>query len=147
MVQIVAREAELTINGSGPPNAIIDTNGLITWQPQPGQVPSTNLFTTVVTDYNPDAINAQQLSATNQFTVVVTAVHNGPAGTPTPAAEPPANAAAQRRKQLMGLPLFKKAGESLGAQIWHVDDEFNPTAPARTNKDKDPDSEADTEEG
>ena len=32
---------------------------------------------------------------------------------------------------MMGLPLFKKAGESLGAQIWHVDDEFNPAAPPR----------------
>jgi DNA polymerase-3 subunit gamma/tau len=39
--------------------------------------------------------------------------------------------AADRKKQLMGLPIFKKAGEALGAQIWHVDDEFNPAAPPR----------------
>jgi len=31
----------------------------------------------------------------------------------------------------MDLPLFRKAGEALGAQIWHVDDEFNPAAPPR----------------
>jgi hypothetical protein len=39
--------------------------------------------------------------------------------------------AADRKKQLMGLPIFKKAGEALGAQIWHVDDEFNPAAAPR----------------
>jgi len=34
-------------------------------------------------------------------------------------------------KRLMTLPLFKKAGDTLGAQIWHVDDEFNPDAPPK----------------
>jgi hypothetical protein len=29
----------------------------------------------------------------------------------------------------MGLPLFKKAADVLGAQIWHMDDDFNPAAP------------------
>ena len=42
------------------------------------QIPSTYLFTTVVTDSNPWAVNAQHLSATNSFTVVVNAIHNGP---------------------------------------------------------------------
>ena len=42
------------------------------------QVPSANIFTTVVTDSNPWAVNAQHLSATNSFTVVVNAIHNGP---------------------------------------------------------------------
>jgi DNA polymerase-3 subunit gamma/tau len=37
----------------------------------------------------------------------------------------------ERRKQLMSLPLFRKANESLGAQIWHMDEEFNPAAPPR----------------
>jgi len=50
----------------------------------------------------------------------------------TPAASRPVapapNQAAERRKQLMGLPLFKKAAEALGAQIWHVDEDFNPAA-------------------
>jgi len=55
-----------------PPNALIDQNGLITWTPSPGQVPGTNLFVTVVTDSNPWAVNAQHLSATNSFSVVVT---------------------------------------------------------------------------
>ncbi len=61
-----------------PTNAVIDTNGVITWTPVVAQVPSTNVFTTVVTDYNPWAVNAQNLSATNSFTVVVAAIHNGP---------------------------------------------------------------------
>ena len=63
---------------AGPTNAVIDTNGVITWTPVAGQVPSTNVITTVVTDYNPWAINAQSLSATNSFTVTVGAIHNGP---------------------------------------------------------------------
>jgi hypothetical protein len=63
---------------TGPTNAAIDANGIITWTPVASQVPSTNVFTTVVTDSNPDAVNAQHLSATNSFTVTVNAVHNGP---------------------------------------------------------------------
>jgi hypothetical protein len=54
-----------------PTNASIDSNGLITWVPPSDQVPSTNLFRTIVTDYNPLAVNAQHLSATNSFTVTV----------------------------------------------------------------------------
>jgi hypothetical protein len=50
---------------------VIDTNGVIFWTPAAGQVPSTNLFTTRVTDSNPWATNEQQLSATNSFTVLV----------------------------------------------------------------------------
>ncbi len=64
---------------SGPTNAVLDTNGIISWTPLPGQVPSTNIFTTVVTDFNPAALVAQNLSFTNSFTVIVSApVHNGP---------------------------------------------------------------------
>jgi hypothetical protein len=55
-----------------PSGATIDTNGVISWTPVVSQVPSTNTITTVVTDYNPWAVNAQHLSATNSFTVVVT---------------------------------------------------------------------------
>ena len=54
-----------------PPTAAIDANGVITWTPAVADVPSTNVFTTVVTDNNPWAANAQQLSATNSFTVMV----------------------------------------------------------------------------
>jgi hypothetical protein len=55
-----------------PTGATIDTNGVISWTPNAGQGPSTNTITTVVTDYNPWAVNAQHLSATNSFTVIVT---------------------------------------------------------------------------
>src|SRR5262249_34367881 len=61
-----------------PTNASIDADGVISWTPTVAQVPSTNIFTTVVTDSNPWAVNAQHLSATNSFTVVVNAIHNGP---------------------------------------------------------------------
>ena len=68
----------ITYGLSGPANAAIDSNGIITWNPVIEQVPSTNIFTTIATDLNPlDAINPQ-LSVTNSFTVVVQAIHNGP---------------------------------------------------------------------
>jgi hypothetical protein len=54
-----------------PVGAVIDTNGIITWTPTVEQVPSTNVFQTVVTDDNSWAVNSQHLSATNAFTVVV----------------------------------------------------------------------------
>ena len=62
-----------TLNNSVVTNAAIDTNGIITWTPTQAQVPSTNLFTTVVTDTNPAAVNAKSLSATNTFRVIVLA--------------------------------------------------------------------------
>ena len=63
-----------------PTNALIDTNGIINWTPAASQVPSTYTFTTVVTDYNPWAVNNQHLSATNSFLVFVLAAPppNGP---------------------------------------------------------------------
>jgi regulation of enolase protein 1 (concanavalin A-like superfamily) len=60
----------LTYLLSGPVGAAIDTNGVITWTPTPAQIPSTNLFATVVTDFNTLTVDAQQLSATNSFMVV-----------------------------------------------------------------------------
>jgi hypothetical protein len=56
---------------ASPSNASINASGLITWIPQSDQVPSTNFFKTKVTDFNPFAVNAQHLSATNSFTVTV----------------------------------------------------------------------------
>jgi hypothetical protein len=51
------------------------------------------------------------------------------AGIPAqPAKTVSVNPATERRKHLMALPLFRKASEVLGAQIWLVDDEFNPDA-------------------
>ena len=63
---------------SAPAGAGIDTNGIIRWTPVVGQVPGTNTITTVVTDTNVFAVNAQEMSATNSFVVTVNAVHNGP---------------------------------------------------------------------
>jgi hypothetical protein len=54
-----------------PDGASIDPSGFITWTPGTNQVPSTNFFLTVVTDFNPSAMNSQHLSATNSFTVFV----------------------------------------------------------------------------
>jgi subtilisin-like proprotein convertase family protein len=56
---------------NGPAGAAIDTNGVITWLPTLAEVQTTNLFTTVVTDTNPWAVNTQSFSITNNFTVVV----------------------------------------------------------------------------
>jgi len=62
----------------GPLGASIDTDGVIRWQPTAVQIPSTNLFTTVVTDTNAWAVNARQLSDTNSFSVVVRAGATAP---------------------------------------------------------------------
>src|SRR5581483_6750057 len=63
---------------SGPTNAVIDANGIIVWTPVVAQLPSTNVFTTVVSNFDPYAVNTQHLSATNSFTVVANILHNGP---------------------------------------------------------------------
>ena len=68
--------------------AAIDTNsGIITWTPTLAQAGTNYLFTTVVTDTNPWAVNAQSLSATNSFTVTVLAA--APPGTPSTNTVPP----------------------------------------------------------
>ena len=54
-----------------PEGASIDTNGVITWTPNEDQSPRTYSLTTIVRDSNPAAVNAQQLSAMNSFTVFV----------------------------------------------------------------------------
>jgi subtilisin-like proprotein convertase family protein len=72
----------LTYQLSGPTGATIDTDGVITWTPTLAQAGTTNIFTTVVTDTNPPAVNATSLSATNSFTVTVTTLINLPGGQP-----------------------------------------------------------------
>ena len=78
VVTNTAKDADIPANAltyqllAAPSNASIDGNGVITWTPGSGQIPSTNTFTTMVTDFNPWAVNAQHLSATNTFTVNVT---------------------------------------------------------------------------
>ena len=61
-----------------PAGATIDTNGVITWTPNEAQGPSTNTFTTVVTDTNIFAVNTQSFTVTNTFTVVVNEVNLAP---------------------------------------------------------------------
>jgi len=58
---------------AAPTNAAISTNGVITWTPSEAQGPSTNTFTTVVTDNG-----TPSASATNTFTVVVNEVNSAP---------------------------------------------------------------------
>jgi subtilisin-like proprotein convertase family protein len=58
-----------TVTGTDTPN--IGTNGIITWAPTLAQAGTNYLFTTVVTDTNPWAVNAQSLSDTNSFVVTV----------------------------------------------------------------------------
>jgi hypothetical protein len=57
---------------SPPPGMTIDPNtDAITWTPTEAQGPGTKVIRVGVTDYSPLAVNAQQLSATNTFTVTV----------------------------------------------------------------------------
>jgi hypothetical protein len=63
---------------SAPAGMTIDSNGIITWTPAQNQSPSTNVVTTVVTNGNPyDSLNPQ-LTATNNFTVIVREVNVAP---------------------------------------------------------------------
>src|SRR5205823_2395408 len=84
LVTNTATDADIPVNTlnyvllEAPTNAVIDSNGVISWTPVAEQVPGTNVITTVVTDDNPWAINQQHLSATNSFNVIVNPVHDGP---------------------------------------------------------------------
>ena len=62
---------------SAPSGAGISATGIITWTPSISQVPSTNLFTTVVTNTDSFDLVNPHLTATNSFTVTVNSVHNG----------------------------------------------------------------------
>ncbi len=67
-----------------PTGAAIDANGIITWTPTTAQIGASYLFTTVVTDTNPWAINSTSLSVTNSFHVlVVSSLPGGPPQTNT----------------------------------------------------------------
>ncbi|MFO1501664.1 MAG: pre-peptidase C-terminal domain-containing protein, partial [Verrucomicrobiota bacterium] len=64
---------------SAPAGMTIDSQtGGIDWTPTEAQGPSTNRVTVVVTDSNPTAVNEQQLSVTNTFSVVVREVNTPP---------------------------------------------------------------------
>ena len=79
-----ATDADLPVNPLGyqlagaPPGASIDANGIIRWTPAVSQVPGVYPFATVVTDTNVSAVNTQNLSATNSFSITVQAIHSGP---------------------------------------------------------------------
>src|SRR5262249_17271099 len=74
-----ACDSDIPANGlayslvSPPSNASIDTNGIIRFTPDGTQAPGQYTLTTVVTDDG-----TPNLSATNFFTVAVTAVNNAP---------------------------------------------------------------------
>jgi hypothetical protein len=80
-----ATDSDLPINAisyellSAPTNAGIDLNGVITWSSSLSDVPSTNLFVTIATDFSPEATNETHLTATNSFLVIV---QEPPAPTP-----------------------------------------------------------------
>jgi len=79
IVTNVATDPDIPLNSltyqllSAPTNASISADGTIAWTPELAQGLSTNVFTTMVTDTNPWAINAQHLSASNSFSVIVAA--------------------------------------------------------------------------
>src|SRR5208337_3924401 len=58
---------------NAPADAGISSNGIITWTPSQAQAPSTNVFTTVVSDNG-----SPVLSATNSFMVVVNDLNSAP---------------------------------------------------------------------
>ena len=64
---------------SPPLGMTINPNtGALSWTPAEAQGPATNLITVVVTDNSPVAVNSQQLSATNSFTVIIREVNAAP---------------------------------------------------------------------
>ena len=63
---------------SPPPGASISADGVVTWTPFENQGPGVYTLTVKVTDNNPDAVNAKQLSVTNSFTVTVNEVNTAP---------------------------------------------------------------------
>jgi DNA polymerase-3 subunit gamma/tau len=64
-----------------------------------------------------------------------------PAANGTPMAAAPAGDRGKRH--LQGLPFFQKAAQALGAQIWHVDEGFNPASVPSATAEPDDDDIAD----
>jgi hypothetical protein len=88
VVNNTAMDSDLPVNPltyqlSGPSGATIDANnGIISWTPTLSQGDTTNVFETVVTDTNVYALANRSLSATNYFTVIVTAAIDLPPDQP-----------------------------------------------------------------
>jgi hypothetical protein len=68
----------LDTNAPAVTNAFISIDGIITWIPTEAQGPGDYLFTTIVTDTNPPAINSTSFSATNKFIVHVWETNSAP---------------------------------------------------------------------
>jgi len=68
---------------------------------------------------------------------------------PAPAARPVANGGPaapsgdRGKRHLLGLPFFRKAADALGAQIWHVDEGFNPASVPAAAPAAEPDEDED----
>ena len=84
-VSATATDPDIPINPlfyslvSPPPGMTINANsGAIAWLPTEAQGSNSYTITVVVTDTNPPAINAKQLSTTNSFIVVVREVNTPP---------------------------------------------------------------------
>lgn len=79
-----ATDADLPANAlhfalvSGPSNLTVYADGGISWTPAEEQGPSTNVITVRVTDDSPFAVNAQHLSMTNSFQIIVNEVNVAP---------------------------------------------------------------------
>jgi uncharacterized repeat protein (TIGR01451 family) len=61
-----------------PAGMSISASGIITWTPAQNQSPSTNTIITVVTNSDPSDLVHPQLTATNNFTVIVLEVNTAP---------------------------------------------------------------------
>jgi DNA polymerase-3 subunit gamma/tau len=101
---------------------------------------------TIAVRFETDAAARPPATATGSSGANGTHGVGGASATNGPTRAPVVPAGVDRKRVLAALPLFKKASEALGAQIWHVDDEFNPAAPPRPQADKDRDPETDTDE-
>jgi len=63
---------------SGPRGLAVSRSGAINWTPDETQGPSTNVVTISVTDTSPQALNANPLSVTNSYTIIVNEVNAAP---------------------------------------------------------------------
>jgi len=84
-VSVTATDPDIPVNGrffsliSPPTGMTINADtGVILWTPSENQGPLTYTITVVVTDLNTNAVNTQQLSTTNTFTVTVNEVNAAP---------------------------------------------------------------------
>lgn len=108
----------LTFSLLSPPEGmtINPATGAISWTPTEAQGPSTNAIAVVVTDDSPFAANAQNLSATNTFTVIVREVNVAPQ------LSVPASATAEELKALSAGFLVVDADQPANAQVFRLVD-------------------------